>query len=115
MCKNNCTFKEYRQQGEELNTLDVRGNYFLFDFYCPADSAIHRTFLFFFSIGSGSNCSVKLLKLTLSGSAKEHGAETKTTPTPMWNIKGRAFGDFRGRPHRKVKHIFYNVASLIAK
>lgn len=48
MCKNNCTFKEYRQQGEELNTLDVRGNYFLFDFYCPADSAIHRTFFFFF-------------------------------------------------------------------
>lgn len=113
MCKNNCTVKEYRQQGEELNTLDVRGNYFLFDFYCPADSAIHQTF--FFSIGSGSNCSVKLLKLTLSGCAKEHGAETKTTLTPLCNIKRRAFGDFRGQPHRKVKHIFYNVASLMAK
>lgn len=47
MGKNNCTFKEYRQQREELNTLDVRGNYFLFDFYCPADSAIHQTIFFF--------------------------------------------------------------------
>lgn len=69
-----------------MNTLDVHGNYFLFDFYCPAESAIHRALVVFVVVvfvptGSGSNCRVKLLKLTLSGSAKKkkkHGAESAT-------------------------------------
>lgn len=46
MHKNNCPFKEYRQHCEKLNILDVYSNYFLFDFYCPADSAIHWTLFF---------------------------------------------------------------------